>query len=197
MKNILTNKSQQQGVAMIFYLFFLMLIMLVVGGGMTYVSGTVHAQNRRSDWVAAQEYAQGGAVIACDEMNQAFTRTTGTMAQALAAKGYVADTALTNAQNSVYKRTISAPFTNQTVQAQLWIPAGNAPKTAKIVATAKKGKVTHGAIRPQLSAHIQERILRHGTREPARLGMLRLMVPPSALSSWMAEIRRRFLPTEE
>jgi hypothetical protein len=142
MKNILTNKSQQQGVAMIFYLFFLMLIMLVVGGGMTYVSGTVHAQNRRSDWVAAQEYAQGGAVIACDEMNQAFTRTTGTMAQALAAKGYVADTALTNAQNSVYKRTISAPFTNQTVQAQLWIPAGNAPKTAKIVATAKKGKVT-------------------------------------------------------
>ena len=145
MKTMSDIRIREQGAAMIFYMFFLVVVLMVIGGGMTYVSGTVHTQHRRGDWVAAQEYAQGGAVIACDEMNSAFTGTSGTLANRLGQKGYTLDTALSNAQNNVYKRTIGAPFTGQTVQAQIWIPVGTAPKTAKIIASAKKGKVTQTA----------------------------------------------------
>src|SRR5207248_3137266 len=59
--------------------------------------------------------------------------------------GYTLNSTLSNASTNVYQRTISAPFTNQTVTAQLWIPTGSAPKSAKVVAVATKDLVTQSA----------------------------------------------------
>ncbi len=145
MKTIRRKKSQEQGAAFVFYLLLMVVLMMTIGGVLAYVSGTVQLERRRSDMVAAQEYAQGGAVVACDEMSQAFKSTTGTLASRLVTKGYVLDSSLSTTQTNVYQRTISTPFINQTVLAQLWIPNTSSPKTVKIVAAATKGKVTQNA----------------------------------------------------
>lgn len=145
MKTIPRKKSQEDGAAFIFYLVLMLVVISMIAGVMTYVSGAVNLEHRRSDMVAAQEYAQGGAVVACEETSQAFKTTTATLSANLLAKGYSLDSTLSTGQTNVYKRTISAPFSNQTVLAQLWIPNVSAPKTAKIVAVAKKGKITQNA----------------------------------------------------
>jgi hypothetical protein len=136
------NNSQEEGSAAITFLIMMVVILSLIGAAMGYVSGTVQLEHRRTDMTAAQEYAQGGAVIGCKELNAAFKNTAGTLAANLATSGYVLDSSLTTAQTNVYQRTISTPFENQTVQSQLWIPASGALKSAKIVATATRGKVT-------------------------------------------------------
>lgn len=144
MKTTAYKKSQQGGAITLFYLILMLSIIAMIGAVMTSVAGSVNLQHRRSDLVAAQQFAQGGAVIGCDELNRSFT-TSGALATNLGTKGYVLDAALSDTQTNVYRRTISAPFTNQTVAVQLLIPKTSSPKTAQIVASAKTGKVTQSA----------------------------------------------------
>lgn len=127
------------------YLLMMVVIITLIGAAMGYVSGTVQLEHRRSDLTAAQEFAQGGAVVACYELNSAFMASSGSLATSIANQGYALDSSLTTPQNNVYKRTISSPFVNQTVQAQLWIPVSSAPKSAKVVGIATRGKVTQSA----------------------------------------------------
>lgn len=140
------HHSQEQGSATIMYLLMMIVIISLIGAALTYVSGTVQLEHRRSDMTAAQEFAQGGAVIGCYELNAAFTASSGTMASSLTTSGYALDSTLSNSQYNVYRRTISTPFTGgQTVLTQLWIPTGSSPKSAKVVGIATRGKVTQSA----------------------------------------------------
>jgi hypothetical protein len=145
MKMIGPNDTNEQGTASIFYLLLMVVMISVLAGVLSYVSGTVQLEHRRSDMSTAQQFAQGGAVIACDELNKAYTTTSGTLASRLATKGYALDTSLTTAQTNVYRRTITTPFVNQAVQAQIWIPNSSSFTSVKIVAVATKGKVTQNA----------------------------------------------------
>lgn len=145
MKNTGRNSFREQGGAIISYLVIMFIVVSAIGVVLNYLSGTVRLERSRSDMIAAQQFAQGGAVVACDDLNKAFTSTQSTLATNLASKGYAINSSLTTTQTNVYQRTISAPFTNQTVVAQLWIPNSTAAKTAKIVATATRGKSTQTA----------------------------------------------------
>jgi len=139
------NDSCEQGAATIFYLMLMVVIMSVLGSVLLYVANSARIEHRRSDMSAARQFAEGGAVVGCDEVNSAFTTTSGTMASALTAKGYTLDSSSSNSQWNVYNRTITTPFVNQSVLAQVWIPTGSSPKSAKIVATATVNKVTQTA----------------------------------------------------
>jgi hypothetical protein len=139
------NNLQEQGAASIFYLLLMVVVISLIGAVLSYVSGTVNMEHRRSDMSAARQYAEGGAVIACNDVNSAFTTKSGTMASNLTTQGYVLDSSLSNTQWNVYRRTISTPFVNQTVPVQLWIPTSSVPKTTKVVASATKNKVTQSA----------------------------------------------------
>jgi Tfp pilus assembly protein PilX len=145
MKMLSQNDAREQGAATIFYLMLMVVIMSVLGSVLLYVANSARIEHRRSDMSAARQFAEGGAVIGCDEVNSAFTTTSGTMASALTTKGYTLNSTLSNSQWNVYQRTITTPFVNQSVLAQLWIPTGTSPKSAKIVATATKNGVTQTA----------------------------------------------------
>ena len=138
------TKSREQGTAIIAYLLTMMIVVTVIGGVLSYVSSTVNMEHRRSDMAAAQEFAMGGAVVACDDLNQSFTSKTTTFPASLVAKGYALDTGLSNSTTSYYKRTISTPFTSQNVLAVISFPASKAT-SAQITASATRGKVTQSA----------------------------------------------------
>jgi hypothetical protein len=95
--------------------------------------------------IAATQYAEGGAVIACSNLNASIVGTSGSLNSRLVNLGYAKNDSASTSSQTVYQRTISSPFTNQTVTAQIWLPIGTAPVSAKIVGTATKGKVTQKA----------------------------------------------------
>ena len=136
------NNLQEQGSTTIFYMGLMLVIVSSIAGVLNYVSATVRSEHRRSDVAAAKQFSEGGAVIACYEANTAFTSTTSTFAQSMATQGYALDTSLSTASMNVYQRTISTPFTNQTVLAHLWIPSSTSAISATIVATATVNRAT-------------------------------------------------------
>lgn len=145
MKTLAHNKAQEQGSATIFYMLLMLVVISLLAAAMTYVSGSVRLEHRRYDLQAAQQYAEGGAVIACDELSTAFGKS-GTLATNVGTAGYTLNSTLSTSSTNVYQRTISTPFTNnQTVTAQLWVPNTSAPKSAKVVAIATKNQVTQSA----------------------------------------------------
>jgi hypothetical protein len=66
----------------------------------------------------------------------------------LTAVGYSKNTSLSTAQMNVYQRTISSPFTNQTVTAQIWI-AATVPTNATVI-----GQSTIGQVTQQSTTHV-------------------------------------------
>lgn len=145
MKTIGRNKSQEQGSVIIFYLLLLIVVASMIAGVATYVSGTGQLESRRRAMVSAQEYAQGGAVIASNELSQAFAAGNFPSSLASLVPGYtlVSSTSQTNVYQR--KQPISTPFVNQTVQAQIFVPNSASPTTSQIVAAATVGKVTQNA----------------------------------------------------
>jgi hypothetical protein len=146
MKAIAQYKSSEQGAATIFYLLMMLVVISLLAAAMTYVSGSVRLERRRGDLIAAQQYAEGGAVIACDELNTAYGKS-GTLATNVTSAGYTLSSALSTSAYNVYTRTISSPFTNygQTVTAQLWLSTSTSAKSAKVVTIATKDSVTQSA----------------------------------------------------
>jgi hypothetical protein len=140
------NKGES-GSALIFYCIIAASILLAIGGLAYLVSGSTIITGRRGNVVSAQQFAQGGVVIACRDLNTALTNGSGTIASQLVSgpTPYTRMASLSTASTDVYQRTIAAPFDNQTVVAQIWLPAGSSPNSAKIVASAQVGPVTQTA----------------------------------------------------
>ena len=140
-------KGRQAGSAMVAYLVAALIIMATIAAIATYVQQNLKFSGRRQDMVNAIQYAQAGAAIACVEANKAYTNG-GTFISNLtsAACGpYVKNNKLTKGKQWVYERTISSPFTNQTVLAQIWWTNSASPTSARIVATATFGNSTQTA----------------------------------------------------
>ena len=132
---------------MIGFLILMVVTISTIAGLGAYVAQSTHLAHRRNDMIAAIQYAEGGAVIACNNLNSVITNksTTGNLTSKFANLGYSQNGSLSTASQTVYERTISAPFGNQTVKAQIWLPNTSPPTSARIVTTTTKGKVTQKA----------------------------------------------------
>jgi hypothetical protein len=129
--------------------YFLLVVILVtaIASVGAYVAQTANVSHRRRDMVSAIQFAQGGAVVACVDLNKAYTNATGFPGNLTtnAVGAYTFDASLSTTQYKVYKRTISALFTNQPVSEQIWVTNSVQPETAKIISTTTVGSVTQHA----------------------------------------------------
>jgi hypothetical protein len=141
------TQSARRGSVLIGYFIVMVVAVSTIAGLGAFVAQSTNLAHRRNDMIAAIQYAEGGAVIACRELNAAFTSTNRTLALStkLVYKGYTLNSSLSTASQNVYQRTIASPFTNQTVTAQIWLPNARTFETAKVVAAATTGKVTQKA----------------------------------------------------
>lgn len=144
MKIFQSSRGREGASTLLAYLFVALAVMATITGIATYVVQNMKYSQRRQDMVNAYQFAQGGAAIACLDVQQAFTNS-GSFLNNLTTNLYVKNNALSSPTELVYERTISSPFTNQTVAAQLRMTNSSAPNSAKIFATATVGKVTQTA----------------------------------------------------
>jgi hypothetical protein len=141
------KRRDERGSTVIVYCVVAVSVLVAIAGVANLVARTSTITQRRSNVIAAQQYAQGGVVVACSDLNCALTNGAGTLGTKLTALAnpYTRNASLSSAATNVYERTIAAPFTSQSVVAQILIPAVTTPISAKITATATVGPVTQKA----------------------------------------------------
>jgi len=115
-----------------------------------YVAQTFQIASRRENMVQALQYAEGGSAMACLDLQRAFKNTSSTIVTNLFTAGYAQNAGLSTAETNVYQRTFSAPFTNQTVTAQIWLPNSANPHDATVI-----GRATVGNIAQTATTHLQ------------------------------------------
>jgi hypothetical protein len=135
------SKPRERGSAIVFLVLVLVLAWAIAALGY-YVTSMLTTQHHRNDWAAAEQYADGGATIACRDVELAYTNHSAATGANLLTGGYILNTSLTTASSNVYERTISSPFTNQTVFEQIWLTNSPQPGTAHIVSAATFGHVS-------------------------------------------------------
>jgi hypothetical protein len=147
MKIVSSCKTQRQQGNILAYLILLMVLAAAIASVGAYVAQTTNVAHRRSDMIAAQQYAQGGATIGCADLNAAYMNQTNSFPNNLAtgSRPYTLNAGLSTGSLKVYERTVSAVFTNQAVTAQIWLTNAAAPTGARIVASSTVGKVTQTA----------------------------------------------------
>ena len=141
------RKRKSQG-SILAYLIIVTLLAITIAGVGAYVSATAFTAHRRCDMISAEQCAEGGAVIACDDLNDALMITAQTLDRNLTknlSSPYTKNGSLSTSLTNVYDRSITFPFTNQTVTARLYIPNVAAPSGATVSAIATVGMVTQTA----------------------------------------------------
>jgi hypothetical protein len=132
--------------SIIAYIVIAIALLGVLGSVAVYLSQQVGVAGGRKRLTTAYQFADGGGSIAASDLDRAYTTNSANVPLALttdASFPYTHDTNLSTAGENCYVRTITAPFTNQSVAAQIWLPTGVAsPTTARIVTTAIVGNVT-------------------------------------------------------
>src|SRR5438309_1500713 len=116
------GKRREQGSILAYFVIVVIAVSAMVGVS-TYVSQSARLAHRRSDMIAARQYAESGAVIAGLDVSDAYTNQASSFPGNLTglAIPYALNSSLSAGSTSVYQRTISAPFSNQTVTAQIWV----------------------------------------------------------------------------
>jgi hypothetical protein len=144
MKTCIKNNRRQEEGTIIAYFILLLIAIAAITSVAAYVTHTTTMSRRRNSMVDAYEYITAGAVMACADLNAAFMKAGSPVTANLqsASPAYTLNTSLSTTNQKVFERTISDPFTNQTVNAQIWLPVTSVPTTAKIVTTAKVGDVS-------------------------------------------------------
>jgi hypothetical protein len=143
-KSNLPHRRGEAGGAMIAYLIFALIIMATIAALGAYVIQNVNYGRWRLEMVNAYQYAQGGAAMACQNIESAFL-TGGSILTNLTAStngGWSKNTSKSSATELVFERTIAAPFTNQTVAVELWMTNSVNPPSIKVYSTATVGKST-------------------------------------------------------
>ena len=143
MKTKTLARQQQQASAMVACLIMMLIVITAVSSLAAYVTQTVRLANRRSDGVAAMQFAQGGAVIVANDLNNALTNRAATFFNNLISGStpYTL-TAEGTSPLVVYQRIMTAPFSNQTVVAKVWFTNATTPTEAAIRCSATVGDVT-------------------------------------------------------
>jgi hypothetical protein len=141
MKTTVTNRKQNEEGSILGYFIMAMVFAAIIADVGAYVVQTVNIAHRRNDMISAGQYAQGGVAIACTDLNAAFLNKTAGGFRDNLIRSFSYTPVSSNSTAAVYQRTISSPFTNQTVTAQIWLDDAS-PDTAKVVVAAKVGEVT-------------------------------------------------------
>ncbi len=142
--NIRTFRASRQHGSILGYYIIVLFVLGAIASVASFVVQHVQFSKRRSDRKNALEYAEGAALIACQELNKAYTNSSSFFTNLLAnsAGNYVKDTALSSSSQLVYGRSVSAPFSNQTAQVQIWTTNSTSPTKARIVSYASVGSIT-------------------------------------------------------
>ena len=143
--------AREQG-SILAYLVIALVLLSTIATVTAYVAQTFRIASRRENMVQALQYAEGGAAIACVDLQRVFKITSGTIISNLIAVGYSQNTSLSTALTNVFQRTVSSPFTNQTVSVQIWMPNLSSPPDASVIGLATVGNVTQSA-----TTHLQVR----------------------------------------
>jgi hypothetical protein len=141
------NRKRHEEGSILAYFMILMITAVGIASVAAYVTQTTRLSQRRSDMAAANQFAIGGAVIACCDFNSVLTNTSNGSLVSKFGKldnKYKRNNGLGSSTNDVYECTLSSPFSSQSVLAQIWVP-GSSPSSAKIVATAAVRSVTQSA----------------------------------------------------
>lgn len=111
-----------------------------------YISREAAVTQGRKNLAAAYQFADGGSAVACNDLERAYTANPSNVPGALttdASFPYVLSSALSSASENCYTRTITTPFSGQSVAAQIWLPKSSlSPTSARVVTTAVVGSAT-------------------------------------------------------
>src|ERR1051325_8280821 len=146
MKITAPSSSREQGSAMLAYLGLTLVITAAIAAMAAYVVQNFQFNQRRQDMVNAIQFSQGGSALAVQDICQAYTNTanSGNFFNNLTSgtTAYTKNTGLSTSSQLVYERTITSPFTNQSVVARIYMTNSTSPASARIVATATFGNST-------------------------------------------------------
>lgn len=121
---------------------YFVLAVAIMSAVVTVASYSVHATNmtrRRSDMVSALHFSESGMALGCEHVNAAFLGSTGTFQTRLTGSTtapYTYNNNLSSASQLVYDRTVTSPFTNQSVLVRLFMTNSAAPTTVRVATSA-------------------------------------------------------------
>jgi hypothetical protein len=144
----LSAKHRESASAAIF-LYLTIIVVWAIAAMALYVTSTSKMTASRINMATAVNYADAGVVIACSDLRTAYTNTAHSFTSNLTSDTNNPYTQVTNTSVSnmlVYQRTITLPFTNQTVTAQITITNSTEPQTAQVSASATVGQVTQTSV---------------------------------------------------
>ena len=148
MKHLDIRKQYEGGSAMLGYLFIAMVAMATLAALGGLVVQNLNFAQQRQNLVNARQVAQAGASICATEVEQAYTNGGGGFLSNLTvtlSHPYTKNSSLSTASQWVYERTITDPFTNQSVTAQIWFTNSAVPQKIKCLAKATVGKSTQNS----------------------------------------------------
>lgn len=131
---------------------YFLLAVIILGSIAALFGYSMHNLNlaqRRQDLVAAYQVVESGAVLGCADLERAGTNATGTLAEGLVnnVPPYALNTTLSSSTEVVYERTVTAPFTNQSVTVRIHLTNSAALVAgAKIMALTQFGSVRQTAV---------------------------------------------------
>lgn len=145
MRTTLNHHGRSEAGSIFAYFIILLVIVTAIVSMGALVSQTTNLTHRHNDMVEAMELAEGGAALACAEVERAYTNLAAAFLVNLAgnpAGAYTKNSGLSSAASNVYERTIALPFTNQVVKVQIWMTNLPTPAAATVIGICKVGKVT-------------------------------------------------------
>lgn len=143
MKTTPASRPAQAG-SVIAYFLLAIVIVSAIASLYAYSIQNLNLTHRRQNLAAAHEFAEGGVLVGCAALENAFTNTTGNLLSRLQAapNNFARNNSLSDSRQLVFERVVTAPFTNQSVTVQIWTTNSSSPSKARITATASVGGVT-------------------------------------------------------
>jgi hypothetical protein len=121
------------------YLLFAVVVAASIAGVAGYLAQNLYLSSRRSDMINALQFSEGGAAIACFEIEKAFTNRSGTFLSNLmtnSAGAWTSNSSLSTGGMIVFDRTITAPFSNQAVYVQMRMTNASSPSMLTVISRA-------------------------------------------------------------
>src|ERR1043165_6460765 len=145
MKTRIAPKVSCHGSALLGYLFVALVVMATLAALGGLLVQNLNYSQRRQEIVNARQFAQAGAAICAQDVERAYTNENGLFFSNLTVtltNRYAKNESKSTSSQWVYQRTISSPFTNQSVVAQIWSTNSLQPSKVKCVASATVGRST-------------------------------------------------------
>ena len=142
----------EQG-SLLAYMLIALVTLTAVASVTTFVVQTTNLARRGCERAWALQFAEGGAAVACGDLARAFDNTFTSNEKSLpwqlqhnSGGVYSLNSSLSAGTSNVFERTVTAPFTDQSVQVQIWLPKTNNAQSGIVIGQATVGRVTQTAV---------------------------------------------------